>query len=512
VEHGGGAALLTAPAVPADPVGYGRLLAALAIAAGTLAMRVPSLTEPPWYYDDGVFTSVAWATSKGVPLYSGVYDLQPPGIYWLYRLLIASGAGEHHYVVQVAAAIAVVAIALLTFEIARRGMPVRLAVFAAGLTGFALGLPTLDGDLLNVEVVALPFFMAGLLVAFSRSAAAVWVSGALVGMAIVVRPSFALDGLALLVPLLGVGPRLLRLLLAGAGLAAAAALALAVLWVQGSLQPYFAMVVPSDHIYALRANGGSFTPLFVRLAALGILALVGLVRAKTQLGRLIAVWLPASVAGASLTPLEFTHFAHGAIPALAIAIAWLTGRLRPRWYGPLAAVVALVVCVELVLILPAQQTAAMQSRPAPRPLLHNIGFEKLPGYYANWFAYAFRAESRAQYAGYFAEVTRQNAEVALLRHLAPSSGARLVVLGSRSWLYVESGLLPATPYVATCVESCIVASEPGDIRRSLDAGCADIVVAVGQLEAWRSDLDTGGYIEVAGAPWPTFQSSRAPCK
>ena len=209
------------------------------------------------------------------------------------------------------------------------------------------------------------------------------------------------------------------MLLAGAGMAAALTLALAVLWVEGSLQTYLAIVVPSDHIYALRANGESFAPVFVRVTVLACVALLGLIRARTQFGRLIAVWLPASLAGASLTPLEFTHFAHGAIPPLAIGIAWLTARSRVRWYSPLTAAVALMLCVELVLILPAQQTALMQSRPAPRPLLHNIGFEKLPGYYANWFAYAFGTESHAQYVGYFAEATRQASEVALLRRLAP---------------------------------------------------------------------------------------------
>jgi hypothetical protein len=99
-------------------------------------------------------------------------------------------------------------------------------------------------------------------------------------------------------------------------------------------------------------------------------------------------------------------------------------------------------------------------------------------------------------------------EVALLARLAPSSDARRIVLGNRPWLYFESGMLPATPYVATCSRSCIVASEPADIGHSLEAGCADVVVAVGQLDDWRADLELGGYIEVPGAPWPTFQRSR----
>jgi hypothetical protein len=166
-----------------------------------------------------------------------------------------------------------------------------------------------------------------------------------------------------------------------------------------------------------------------------------------------------------------------------------------------------------VLILPAQQTALMQSKPAPRPFLHEVGYQNLPAYYANWFAYAFGAESATQYAEYFGEEARQAAEVALLQRLAPSSTAHLIVLGSRSWLYVESGLLPATPYLATCSTSCTVPSEPAEIRLRLDSGCADVVVAVSRLEDWQRDLSIGGYVELAGAPWPTFRSSRPrpPC-
>src|SRR5438270_2419755 len=95
-------------------------LAALGVAAFTLALRIPTLSEPRWYYDEAVFTTIAWATSKGMTLYVGVFDLQPPGIFWLYRLLLALGGLEHHFVVQLGVSVFVLATALLTFAIARR--------------------------------------------------------------------------------------------------------------------------------------------------------------------------------------------------------------------------------------------------------------------------------------------------------------------------------------------------------------------------------------------------------
>ena len=106
----------------------------------------------------------------------------------------------------------------------------------------------------------------------------------------------------------------------------------------------------------------------------------------------------------------------------------------------------------------------MQSRIPPLPLKHNFGYWDLPAYYGNWFAFASGASSKSQYEQWFNEVGRREAESALLRGLARSSSDRLVVLGGQPWLYIESGLLPATRYVAVCSSSCIVPS--GSRRRT----------------------------------------------
>jgi hypothetical protein len=506
----------TATSVPAKLEHSGRsaVLIGLGIAAGTMLIRVPSVFEPRWYFDDGVFTTVAWAMSKGLPLYARVYDLQPPGIYWLYQLMLTYGGGEHPFVMQLVATLLVVASAVLTFEISRRFMSLRPAALAGALTGFVLSIPTLDGDLLNVEIAGLPFFLLSFLLAFTRRWLVIFASGVLLGLAIVMRPSFALDSLVLLIPLLGTGRKALRVMVAGAGLAAALLMIVFGLWVQGSLDAYITITVPADHLYAVGANGGTFTPLFVRLAVLAAISVAWLAMARSLRSRLIAIWLPASLAGASLTPLEFTHYVHEAIPALAFAIALVVDGFRWRWFVAPAAALALVVCAEAALILPAQQTALTQSKPPPRPFLHNIGYQNLPSYYANWLAFASGAKSESQYEQWFTDASRQDAEVALLLRLAGSSSPSLQILGNRAWIYEESGLLPATRYVAgTCSSSCNVAPEAADLHSSLSNGCADLVVAVGQLPDWQADLAAGGYVAVSGAPWPTFQSSRphGPC-
>jgi hypothetical protein len=250
--------------------------------------------------------------------------------------------------------------------------------------------------------------------------------------------------------------------------------------------------------------------MFVRLAVLGLISVIFLIRARTERGRLLAVWLPASLAGSSLTPLEYTHFFHEAAPAIAFAIALRVSGFRWRWHLAPQAALALVIFSEAVLILPSQQTAVMESRTPQIPLRHNFAYWDLPGYYGNWFAFASGARSQSQYDQWFNEVGRQDAESSLLHHLARSSSDHLLVLGGRPWLYVESGMLPASPYVTVCNASCIVPSEVSDVRTTLMGDCAYLVVAVSQLPFWQGDLNADGYVAVDGAPWPTFQSSRPP--
>ena len=486
---------------------------AFGIAALTALFRIPTLPEPRWYYDETVFTAVAWVVSKGVPLYAGAYDLHPPGIYWLFGGLLALGARDHHIVVQLAATATVISIAVLTFEIARRSLPLWAATLAGITTGFVLSIPTMDGDLLNVELAGLPFFLAAVLLSFSRRYAVLFVAGTLAGISLVMRPSFLVDGIALLVPLLSTKPRVLRTMLVGLGTAVTLGLAVLGLWLGGSLDAYFSIVVPSDHEYLLQANRGTLDPMLVRLVVFGVVAAIGLRIARSDFGRLLAIWVPASIAGSTLTPLAYTHLVHEAIPPMAIAIAIVAARFGQgrRVLATAGAAVALLVAAELVLILPARQTALMTGTTAPRLFLHNYAFWEMPAYYSNWALYATGQKSWSQYKAFFVDVQRHDEEVAVLRTLAGSQDLRVQVLGSRPGLYVDTGLLPASRYVVkqiTYMPRSVV-----DLHRDISSGCADLVVDVSAQDTYRSDLDSGGYVEVPNAPWPTYRATRphGPC-
>ncbi|HEY8761983.1 MAG TPA: hypothetical protein VIP52_13845 [Candidatus Dormibacteraeota bacterium] len=473
-------------------------------------VRLPSLFEPRWYSDEGIFTTVAWAAGHGRALYSGVYDNAPPMIYWLFRLAQALGSLEQHSVVQLLATVAATVAAVLTFEVSRRFLRPSAAALAGGLTGVVLSLPVLDGDLINVELAALPFFLGALLLAFSRRGVLLLVSGALLGITIATRPSFVLDSFAIAVPLLAAPERVRRLCLFAAGVALACVAVVAVLAGGGSLAAYLAEVLPADHAYLVWSNGGTLFPLLVRLGALTVAALIGLRLATTPAGRLAAVWLPAALAAASLTPRELTHYSHEAIPPISFAVALAVGRIRPRWLAAAPAALAVIVAAEAVLILPAQETAFLNGTIAPRPYLHNFSYRALPAYYWNWLELVLGRETAAAYADRFpGSPAVDNSEAAFLRSQPGSADARLIVLGDRPWLYIKTGMLPGSRYVATNSAFWRIPSAPGEMTSALGNACARFVVDETGSPDWLPGLDSGGYVRLPGAPLPTYRSERA---
>jgi hypothetical protein len=472
----------------------------LAMAAAIVVVRLPSLSEPAWASDDGFFTAGGLLLSRGVTLYAGVLDINPPGIYWLYRLMVALGTVQHHLLTQLVAMVATVAVSLLTYGVAARVAPRSAALLAGSLTGIVLSLPTLDGDLLNVELAALPIFVGALLLAFSRRAAVLVVAGLLLAFAYATRPSFALDTLALAVPLLSGEDRLRRVLAVAVGGVAGLAMVVSALWLQGSLGAYVTVVMPADHSYIAWANEGTLWPLVVRLSFLAVVGSAVFWRTRTPAARLATVWLFTSVAGSSITPREITHYAHEAVPAIAFAVALLVTRLPLRRWRIPAYALALVVVVfgaEMVLYLP------------PKDHYPNFSWTALPAYYANWFEYAAGARTWTQYADQFpGSAPTDSAEARMFKTLAGSTPIRLTVIGDRPWLFVDSGALPASRFIATNSAFWQVKGEPAELAGKIRSGCAGVVVYEPGSGDWRADLEAGGYQRVSGTPWPTYLTTR----
>jgi hypothetical protein len=493
---------------------------ALALTAAVVLIRLPTLWEPRWYSDEGTFTTVAWVHSLGVPLYSGVFDINPPGIYWLYGALLGAGADQHHLVVQAALLIGVLVSVLCIFAIASTWFGMNVGLGAGLLAAAGLSLPTLDGDLLNIEIAALPFFLAALLLALQKNNRFAFIAGALAACALLIRSSYLLDSVAILIVLWPALARWRRLALALLGGAAVIGLAAVALAVTNSLQPYVNLVLPVQRAYVVFANGGSLFPLLLRLLIAALIAIAWFWPIRHASWRALAAWLPASAAAASITPRELSHYSIEVIPPLAIAITLLIAvalrrlpfdSLTLRFASALAAIpLALALLVggaEATLIFPAREVALMRGTAPPPAFLHNFSYAGLAAYYARWAGWAARHPLETQdLDGFPGPFPQEDAEAQLLDRLAGGSNPKIQLLGDRSWVYFLARLRPATPFIAMNSAYRLVPEGDSRVRASLSAREADLVaVADVPTSQWLPIVQSSGYEQVASSPWPTYR-------
>lgn len=139
-----------------------RYEAILMILAGVTFLRIPSLFEPYWYGDEGVYLTIGQAMRKGVELYRGIHDNKPPLIY----TLAAVADGKQFWFKFI----------LLLWNLATVGIFWNLALrFAQGKLKFAItvttifalltSIPLIEGNIVNAEL----FFLLATVVAVSMA-------------------------------------------------------------------------------------------------------------------------------------------------------------------------------------------------------------------------------------------------------------------------------------------------------------------------------------------------------
>src|SRR3989338_10566427 len=84
----------------------------------TFLFRLPSLFEPFWYGDEGIFAAVARNLNFGGVLYQDAWDNEPPMIYLTYQAIF-NFFGVSMFWLRLVTAIVVLATAAVIYEIAQ---------------------------------------------------------------------------------------------------------------------------------------------------------------------------------------------------------------------------------------------------------------------------------------------------------------------------------------------------------------------------------------------------------
>ena len=138
----------------------------LAVALVVL-LRLPSLVDPMYYLDEGVYASVAYELGQRGTLYQTIWDLKPPGIFYIY-LFFQKLFCSHAFLAQRVFNLVLGTLAVFgVYKLAKLlKAPQSGAATAVFLTAIYLGLPFFETQIFNTEnifiVTSLFAFIFGL--------------------------------------------------------------------------------------------------------------------------------------------------------------------------------------------------------------------------------------------------------------------------------------------------------------------------------------------------------------
>lgn len=120
-------------------------------------LRLPSLFEPLWYGDEGIYQAMGMAMREGKLLYAQIWDNKTPLLYVVYEFF-----SSDQFSIRFASLLTGITSIFIFFLLARRLFTNIKTVFATTtLYAVLFGLPLLEGNIANAENFMLPLILLG---------------------------------------------------------------------------------------------------------------------------------------------------------------------------------------------------------------------------------------------------------------------------------------------------------------------------------------------------------------
>ncbi len=123
-----------------------------------LVLSLPSLLEPYWHGDEGIYLTIGQALRRGKKLYVDIYDNKTPAIYWL-----AAIAGRQFWLRFLGLVSRLAAVGLFYYLSRRLLISSLVRKIAVILFAVLFSIPLLEANTANAEVFFVPLILAGFL-------------------------------------------------------------------------------------------------------------------------------------------------------------------------------------------------------------------------------------------------------------------------------------------------------------------------------------------------------------
>ncbi|KKU83507.1 MAG: hypothetical protein UY11_C0018G0006 [Candidatus Amesbacteria bacterium GW2011_GWC2_47_8] len=387
--------------------------AILIILAGVVFLRVPSLFEPYWYGDEGIYLTIGRAMRNGVELYKGIHDNKPPLIYTL--AAVADGKQFWFKFILMLWSVATVAV---FWNISRyRVWPT--AIFALLTT-----LPLLEGTIANAELFFLVLTIGAWGMLWKKNELKTcFLAGILYGMATLFKAPAGLEagGWPLVWLIYKDKDWWKKSFWLGIGTVLPVGLMAVYFLGRGTLPEFLTAtgVKLIPYLSTWRVDVPILGTLFGRIMLL--LGWVGLMfQLKGKLSKITvaaAVWWGVALFAALLSGRPYPHYLLQTAPAMVLLVtqSWI-------WLAGVGAILTIVIVS-----------------------FKFYGYHDW-AYYQNFLAWVGGRKSHEAYMQWFNPQVKNNYEIARIIKAGSGEGERIFVWGDEPMIYALSRRLPASKY------------------------------------------------------------------
>lgn len=409
----------------------------------TFLLRLPSLFEPFWYGDEGIFAAVARNLNFGGVLYQDAWDNKPPMIYLTYKTIFAT-FGVSMFWLRLVATIFAVSTAAVIYEIGQKTFGEKRALFATAFFGFLISLRLIEANLALTEIfMILPISLA-MLIAILRKFdyLSLFCAGVLFATASLFKQVGALEAAALGIFVFLYTKSFWEFIKKGFILSVGFSIPFLIFIVyfaqKGLLgefifgaYTYYQIYLGESPKYQFLINILKFFPILIAI----VFGLFMKFRGKVSYLNLFFLWAAFSFLGSFFSGRTYGHYLVQVTPSVSLLLATLPVNFKLKKSSIIFSIAFLIPIVLLVKILFAD--------------FGSINLSGQVGYYKNFLEFASGKKSVENYNNYFD--SNVNNIMALNDFLISrnATGKSVYIWGDYPWLYAISDLKNPSRYVTS---------------------------------------------------------------
>lgn len=400
-----------------------------------IILRLPSLFEPYWYGDEGIYLTLGHGIRKGLVLYKQIHDNKPPTLYYLAAL------GQTVFGFRLLLSLVMIPTVFFFYKLCLHFFKTNLAKFSTFVFIVLTSIPFIEGNIANAEIfMLLPTILGFHLFLNSKKPLHFLISGILLGLAFSIKTPVFIEAFFLILWIFvdnfsKIKQKFWQLFfqafLLGIGFLIPMLVYLLYFYLLHAIVPFLSSALLQNFSYLSSWATGTQTAsassggLIHRLIILFIFwLLIFILKVKKVISSQLAFilsWLAATIFGVLLSTRPYPHYLIQTLPPLILCFCFIFSKPNLKIILPVLSILGLTVLIIKK---------------------YNFYFYPSLKYYQNFYSF----QNPNSYSQYFGSRVLTNQAISQIIKSRTDANDRIFVWGDEPYVYAMSDRLPIGRY------------------------------------------------------------------